>query len=190
MSPSSHMHQVVGGDAFAASMPTTDISKLGSCTTCHFKEDVSNYWTANLYFRARNGSYKRVPQIANQFNDGDNAGITIYYTSPGPNLTTAFKPVREDNRGCNLIPPPLLIYYFRASACSLATQLNASRTISERRCNNATAVSRLRTLVAACTRHAWTPSWTRITFQSSPAWAAFDPTSSFPCMVPRILPPT
>lgn len=93
--PSSHMHQIVGGNAFAASMPTTDIAKLGSCTTCHFKEDVSNYWTANLYFKARNGTYKRVPQIANQFNDGDNAGITIYYTSPGPNLTTAFKPVRK-----------------------------------------------------------------------------------------------
>jgi len=74
-------------------MPETDISKLSSCTTCHFKEDFSNYWTANLYFRARNGSYKRIPQMANQFNDGDNAGITIYYTSPGPNLTTAFKPV-------------------------------------------------------------------------------------------------
>jgi hypothetical protein len=53
----------------------------------------SNYWTANLYFKARNGTYKRVPQIANQFNDGDNAGITLYYTSPGPNVTTAFKPV-------------------------------------------------------------------------------------------------
>lgn len=89
------MHQIVGGNAFAASMPSTDISQLATCTTCHFKEDLSNYWTANLYFRARNGSYKRVPQIANQFNDGDNAGITIYYTSPGPGLTTAFKPVRE-----------------------------------------------------------------------------------------------
>jgi len=30
--------------------------------------------------------------MANQFNGGDNAGITLYYTSPGPNVTTAFKP--------------------------------------------------------------------------------------------------
>ena len=74
-------------------MPLIDIAKLSSCTTCHFGEDFSNYWTANLYYRARNGSYKRVPQIANQFNDDDNAGITIYYTSPGRNATTAFKPV-------------------------------------------------------------------------------------------------
>ncbi|KAK3352754.1 hypothetical protein B0T25DRAFT_456854 [Lasiosphaeria hispida] len=92
INPSAHMHQIVGGDAFNASMPLSDIAKEASCTSCHFKEDLSNYWTANLYFRARNGSYKRVPQIANQFNEGDNAGITIYYTSPGANLTTAFKP--------------------------------------------------------------------------------------------------
>ena len=75
-------------------MPYTDIAKLTSCTTCHFAEDLSNYWTANLYFRARNGSYKRVPQMANQFNPGDNGGITLYYTSPDANVTTAFKPVR------------------------------------------------------------------------------------------------
>ncbi|KAL1874428.1 hypothetical protein VTK73DRAFT_305 [Phialemonium thermophilum] len=90
--PSAHMHQIVGGDAFAASMPSTDVSKLARCTTCHFNQDFSNYWTANLYFRARNGSFKRVPQMANQFNDGDNNGITVYYTSPGPKLTTAFRP--------------------------------------------------------------------------------------------------
>jgi hypothetical protein len=74
-------------------MPVADISKTATCTTCHFDQDFSNYWTANIYFRARNGSYKRVPQIANQFNDGDNAGITLYYTSSAPNATTAFRPV-------------------------------------------------------------------------------------------------
>ncbi|KAF2707741.1 hypothetical protein K504DRAFT_458220 [Pleomassaria siparia CBS 279.74] len=92
MKPSTHMHQVVGGNAFNASMPYSDIFPLTTCNTCHFLEDSSNYWTANLYFKARNGSYKRVPQIANQFNDGDNAGITLYYTSGAANVTTAFKP--------------------------------------------------------------------------------------------------
>ncbi|KAH8892763.1 hypothetical protein GQ53DRAFT_646079 [Thozetella sp. PMI_491] len=92
MNPSTHMHQVVGGNAFAATMPSADIAKLATCTTCHFDQDFSNYWTANLYFRARNGTYKRVPQMANQFNAGDNAGITIYYTAPAANATTAFKP--------------------------------------------------------------------------------------------------
>jgi hypothetical protein len=84
-----------------------DIAKLGSCTTCHFEEDLSNYWTANLYFKARNGSYKRVPQMANQFNDGDNGGITIYYTSPGPGLTTAFKPVFETLSFVRYLTSPL-----------------------------------------------------------------------------------
>lgn len=92
VNPSPHVHQIVGGDAFAASMPYSDIAKEAKCTTCHFKEDLSNYWTANVYFKARNGTFKRVPQIANEFNDGDNAGITVYYTAPRPNATTAFKP--------------------------------------------------------------------------------------------------
>ncbi|KAK7957870.1 hypothetical protein PG988_012718 [Apiospora saccharicola] len=92
LNPSAHMHQIVGGNAFNASMPLEDIAQLATCTTCHFTQDLSNYWTANLYFKARNGTYKRVPQMANQFNDGDEGGITIYYTSLGPNATTAFKP--------------------------------------------------------------------------------------------------
>ena len=65
--PSPHMHQVVGGDVFNTSMPVTDIAKIAKCTTCGYSDDFSNYWTANLYFRARNGSYKRVPQIPNRY---------------------------------------------------------------------------------------------------------------------------
>ena len=73
-------------------MPYTDIAKLSTCTSCHFDQDFSNYWTANIYFKARNGTYRRVPQIANEGNNGDNAGITVYYTSR-INKTTAFAPV-------------------------------------------------------------------------------------------------
>lgn len=60
--PSGHVHQIVGGNGFNASMTTGDVSTTATCTTCEFSEDFSNYWTANLYFRARNGTYKRVPQ--------------------------------------------------------------------------------------------------------------------------------
>lgn len=60
--PSPHIHQIVGGNAFNVTMPTDDVAKHATCTTCSFADDFSNYWTANLYFRARNGSYKRVPQ--------------------------------------------------------------------------------------------------------------------------------
>lgn len=61
-----HMHQVVGGNAFNATMPAADIAQLATCTTCGPADDFSNYWTANLYFRARNGSYKRVKQVPNR----------------------------------------------------------------------------------------------------------------------------
>jgi hypothetical protein len=74
-------------------MAVTDVSKLASCTSCTFDQDLSNYWTANVYFRARNGTFKRVPQMVNDQIGAANAGITVYYTAPGPNTVTAFKPV-------------------------------------------------------------------------------------------------
>jgi hypothetical protein len=85
--------QVVGGNAFAASIASTDVSQISNCTTCTFSQDRSNYWTANMYFRARNGTYKRVPQIPNRYLDGEAGGMTIYYTSPYDGAAvTAFKP--------------------------------------------------------------------------------------------------
>ena len=41
LAPSPHMHQVAGGNAFNTTMQSTDISKLASCTTCGYSEDVS-----------------------------------------------------------------------------------------------------------------------------------------------------
>lgn len=47
-----------------------------------------------MYFKARNGTYKRVPQIPNRFLDGEVGGMTVYYTSAYDNSkVTAFKPV-------------------------------------------------------------------------------------------------
>ena len=43
--PSPHVHQIVGGNAFNATIPSTDVSALASCTSCQFSEDLSNYWT-------------------------------------------------------------------------------------------------------------------------------------------------
>ncbi|PMD33886.1 hypothetical protein L207DRAFT_498428 [Hyaloscypha variabilis F] len=91
--PSPHVHQVVGGNAFAPEVPSTDVSGLANCTTCSFSEDFSNYWTANMYFKALNGTYKRVPQIPNRGNTGESGGMTVYYTSPyDGSKVTAFKP--------------------------------------------------------------------------------------------------
>lgn len=42
LAPSPHMHQVVGGNAFNITMQSTDISKLATCTTCGYSEDVRN----------------------------------------------------------------------------------------------------------------------------------------------------
>ncbi|KAK3994461.1 hypothetical protein QBC44DRAFT_262165 [Cladorrhinum sp. PSN332] len=96
--PTPHVHQVVGGNAFNASMPYTDIAKIATCTTCGPSDDFSNYWTANVYFQARNGTYKRVPQAPNRFLFNDrfttqiNGGIVVYYIAPRKGTVTAFKP--------------------------------------------------------------------------------------------------
>ena len=74
--------------------PKNDIPSVATCTTCTFAEDFSNYWTAVMYFRARNGTFKRVPIIANKFLEQANGGITVYYIPPydGKTKVTAFKP--------------------------------------------------------------------------------------------------
>ncbi|KAK6866324.1 hypothetical protein PG995_002852 [Apiospora arundinis] len=96
--PSPHVHQIVGGNGFNASMTTGDVSKTATCTTCAFSEDFSNYWTANLYFKARNGTYKRVPQLGAALQFGDQystkigGGVLVYYVSADPGKVTAFKP--------------------------------------------------------------------------------------------------
>ncbi|KEZ45374.1 hypothetical protein SAPIO_CDS2203 [Scedosporium apiospermum] len=96
--PSTHVHQIVGGNGFNASMTTGDVSETATCTTCQFADDFSNYWTANLYFKARNGTFKRVPQFGSPLQFGDqfstqtNGGILVYYVSAQPGKITAFAP--------------------------------------------------------------------------------------------------
>ncbi|EPE31982.1 hypothetical protein GLAREA_12064 [Glarea lozoyensis ATCC 20868] len=96
--PLTFIKQITGGNAFSPQIPQSDVSALANCTTCSFSEDLSNYWTANLYFRAPNGTYKRVPQIPNRYLDGSVGGMTIYYTSPyDGSKVTAFKPCGVTN---------------------------------------------------------------------------------------------
>ena len=94
--PAAHMHQIVGGNAFNVSMPPLELdpSLEATCTTCDFSEDLSNYWTANLYFKARNGTFKRVPQMVNLGLSG-REGVTVYYIPPydGKSTVTAFPKV-------------------------------------------------------------------------------------------------
>ncbi|KAL1872812.1 hypothetical protein VTK73DRAFT_1283 [Phialemonium thermophilum] len=96
--PSAHVHQIVGGNAFNATMdPSVDIGNKATCTTCSFSEDFSNYWTAVMYFRARNGTFKRVSQYPNSLLGNLKGGMTIYYiqhdfSTNGNQKVTAFKP--------------------------------------------------------------------------------------------------
>ncbi|GAB1314713.1 hypothetical protein MFIFM68171_04923 [Madurella fahalii] len=78
---SSHLHQIVGGNSFNATMdPADDPAERSTCTTCTFADDFSNYWTGVLYFRARNGSYKRVKQLGSLFHEeARDGGTTVYY---------------------------------------------------------------------------------------------------------------
>ena len=96
--PSSHLHQIVGGNAFNATM-NGDVGERGTCTTCTFSEDFSNYWTAVMFFKhPTNGSYKRVKIMQNTaLPTPINGGMTVYYTqqdfsSNGNQKITAFKP--------------------------------------------------------------------------------------------------
>ena len=79
--------------------PAKDMPAESTCTTCTFSEDFSNYWTAVLYFRARNGTYKRVPQRPNAGFEGAQGGMTVYYMQDGladyeqKDKVTAFKKV-------------------------------------------------------------------------------------------------
>ncbi|CZR70113.1 uncharacterized protein PAC_20014 [Phialocephala subalpina] len=90
---SPHLHQVIGGNAFNVSMdPANNLSQIATCTTCTFSEDFSNYWTAVLYFRARNGTFKRVLQKGNAgFETANGGGMTVYYSPQAKGKVTAFK---------------------------------------------------------------------------------------------------
>jgi len=93
--PATHVHQIIGGNSFNASMnPSShDPSTLSTCTSCTYSEDFSNYWTASAYFKAKNGSYKRVPQVTN-LGLGVKGGMTVYYIRGYQSAAkvTAFKP--------------------------------------------------------------------------------------------------
>ncbi|KAK0734507.1 hypothetical protein B0T26DRAFT_737163 [Lasiosphaeria miniovina] len=103
MSPSTHTHQIVGGNSFNATMDPDkmDPAFASTCTSCTYAEDFSNYWTASLYFRsAENGSYRMVPQQPNFIGlDGvrhpQSGGFSVYYMAPfhsANQKVVAFKP--------------------------------------------------------------------------------------------------
>ena len=87
-----------------ATVSTMHFSFLLRCPTSFF---LSRYiptqpaldWTAVMFFKHQNGTYKRVPIMQNTaLPNGINGGMTVYYTqkdfnSNGNNKITSFKPV-------------------------------------------------------------------------------------------------
>lgn len=102
-----HLHQIVGGNSFNASMTPVDFDPAAesTCTSCTFAEDFSNYWTASMYFRAPNGTYRRVPQYVN-LGLGGRGGMTVYYIPPydGKTKVTAFAPVSTTGQSRRALP--------------------------------------------------------------------------------------
>ncbi|KAH8781501.1 hypothetical protein F5882DRAFT_451302 [Hyaloscypha sp. PMI_1271] len=63
---------------------TPHLHRWTGCTTCTFIEDISNCWTAVLYFKARNGSLKGAPQKGNvRFESANGGGQTLFPTNAG-----------------------------------------------------------------------------------------------------------
>ncbi|KAI3319799.1 hypothetical protein HD806DRAFT_508020 [Xylariaceae sp. AK1471] len=88
-----HLHQIVGGNSFNITMdPASHDLAASTCTSCSFKQDKSNYWTAVMFYKAKNGTYKRVPQTGNGGPQGkliNKGGLDVYYIPSGK--VTAFK---------------------------------------------------------------------------------------------------
>jgi hypothetical protein len=55
-----HAHAIAGGNGFDFEMDY-DKARASTCSTCHVKEDLSNYWTPKLYFQGQDGNFTAVP---------------------------------------------------------------------------------------------------------------------------------
>ncbi|KAK6394058.1 hypothetical protein LTR65_001904 [Meristemomyces frigidus] len=84
MSPgavSGHVHTVSGGSGFGF---TTDFEqqRASACSSCPVKQDLSAYWTPQLYYMGANQSYfEDVPQAGE--GEGVTGGMTVYYEQRG-----------------------------------------------------------------------------------------------------------
>jgi len=88
-----HLHQIVGGNSFNITMDPAehDLVAQSTCTSCSFVEDLSNYWTAVMFFKSKDGTYHRVEQTGNGGPQGvliNDGGLDVYYIPSGK--TTAF----------------------------------------------------------------------------------------------------
>src|SRR4051794_21559593 len=64
-----HVHTVSGGSAFGPYI-TFQQARASKCSSCEIKEDLSNYWTPQLYIQFKKGSFAPVPVVG----EGDGLG--------------------------------------------------------------------------------------------------------------------
>jgi hypothetical protein len=74
---SPHVHVITGGNAFAGDMDF-GMARNSTCSSCNIVEDMSNYWTPKMYFKAKNGSFIEV-HISGDQPWGFKGGMAIYY---------------------------------------------------------------------------------------------------------------
>ncbi|KAK4966056.1 hypothetical protein LTR66_012068, partial [Elasticomyces elasticus] len=67
-----HAHKISGASDISTSSTYAQLVN-SSCTTCEIGDDKSAYWTPQLYYHHKNGSFEAVP----------NGGHTIYYLGRG-----------------------------------------------------------------------------------------------------------
>ncbi|KAJ4362740.1 hypothetical protein N0V95_001342 [Ascochyta clinopodiicola] len=51
--------------------------RAANCSTCTIKEDMSNYWTPQLYVKFKNGTFMPVPTVGDP--EDIHGGMTVYY---------------------------------------------------------------------------------------------------------------
>ena len=74
--PASHLHSIMGGDAFDLELDYAK-TQTSTCTTCAVSKDLSNYWIPTVFFHAENGSFISVEQVG---------GLNVYYQSGFPSV--------------------------------------------------------------------------------------------------------
>ncbi|GAA5843521.1 hypothetical protein JCM11251_001644 [Rhodosporidiobolus azoricus] len=77
---SGHVHAILGGSNFGLSA-TFEGLRESDCTSCLVKQDMSNYWTPQLYFQWANGSFTSVEP-------GNGGGLIYYLPRSNPTDTT------------------------------------------------------------------------------------------------------
>ncbi|KAH8687187.1 WSC domain-containing protein [Tricladium varicosporioides] len=66
---SGHVHTIMGGNGFGFQMDYASTQK-STCSSCSVVQDMSNYWTPSVYYRAKNKTFTAVQQTG---------GALIYY---------------------------------------------------------------------------------------------------------------